>query len=315
MAVVACQAPAAPASGTPASSAAVSVAPGTAQPASAWRRIADIPTPRSEVAAAAFRGLVFVIGGFGGPQVVERFGSSWSRVSSLPIAVDHAMAVGSDIDRPGVYVFGGNSSGAPTARAFKWDPEDRWVELAPMPAPRSQAAAVLLRGRVYVVGGVTTGGQLAAPTFEYDLAQNSWRTVAAIPTPRDHLAAAELAGRVCAVAGRRRSMSANLGSLECYDPAGDRWEILPGAPTPRGGVGAAVIGGRLYLVGGEQTTGTFRDVEVFDWAARTWSRGPDLPTARHGIGTVAVGSTLYVLTGGPTPGGSQTAVCEALDLR
>jgi hypothetical protein len=44
-------------------------------------------------------------------------------------------------------------------------------------------------------------------------------------------------------------------------------------------------------------------------------RGPDLPNPRHGLGVVAVGGTLYVMTGGPTPGGSQTAVCEALDVR
>lgn len=261
-----------------------------------------------------FRGLVFVIGGLGGPTVVERLAGSWLRVSPLPIPVDHAMAVASDIDQPGVYVFGGNTSGAPTARAFRWGPSDRWVELAPMPAPRSQAAAVQIRGKAYVVGGVTTGGQLAAPTFEYDLAGNTWRTVAPIPTPRDHLGAVELAGRVCAVAGRRLSLSANLGTLECYDPAADRWETLPSAPTARGGVGAAAIGGRLFLVGGEAPSGTFKEVEIYDWSARAWSRGPDLPTPRHGIGVTASGSTLYVMTGGPTPGGSQTAVCEALDL-
>lgn len=281
--------------------------------ATAWRRLPDIPTARSEVAAAAFRGSVFVIGGFGGPQTVERFRGSWTRVSALPVGVDHAMASASDDDQPGVYVFGGNVAGQPSARAFRWLPEVRWVELAPMPAPRSQAAAVALGGKHYVVGGVS-GGQLAAPTFEYDPVRDAWRTRAAIPTPRDHLAAAVLEGRVCAIAGRRQSLSANLATFECYDPARDAWEALPPAPTARGGVGAATIGRRLVLVGGEQPSGTFREVEVYDAATRAWSRLWDLPTPRHGVGVVAVGSSLLVLTGGPTPGGSQTAVCEALDL-
>jgi hypothetical protein len=54
---------------------------------------------------------------------------------------------------------------------------------------------------------------------------------------------------------------------------------------------------------------------MFELTANRWSRLPDLPTPRHGLGVVALGSTLYVMSGGPTPGGSQTAVCEALDVR
>jgi non-specific serine/threonine protein kinase len=117
-------------------------------------------------------------------------------------------------------------------------------------------------------------------------------------------------------------MTANLGTLECYLPQTDRWEKLADAPTPRGGVGAAAWDGRIYLVGGEQPLGTFKEVEIYDERTGAWSRGPDLPTPRHGIAVAAVGGTsgvprgvILVLSGGPTPGGSQTAVCEALDLR
>jgi len=87
------------------------------------------------------------------------------------------------------------------------------------------------------------------------------------------------------------------------------------APTARGGIGAATIGSRLFVTGGEQPIGTFKELDIFDSASAKWTRGPDLPTSRHGLGVVAVGSTLYVMSGGPTPGVSQTAVCEALDVR
>jgi hypothetical protein len=90
---------------------------------------------------------------------------------------------------------------------------------------------------------------------------------------------------------------------------------MPNAPTARGGLGAANIGGRLFVAGGEQPLGTLKEVDIFDSATGRWMRGPDLPTQRHGVGVVAVGSTLYVMSGGPTPGGSQTVVCEALDVR
>jgi hypothetical protein len=340
--VIACQAPAvntgptAPAA-TPGTTASSSAGASPAAGTSGWRRIADIPTPRSEVAASEGHQswTFFVVGGFGGRERVESYDDStgrWERMPDLPIGVDHPMAAtvkGLQSNAPqGVFVFGGYSGNA-TARSFRFDlGTGRWNEIAPMPGPRAAGAAVALGDRIFVVGGAD-GSRLIAPTYEYNVTTQQWRTVAAIPTPRDHLAAVPLAGKVCAVGGRRLSMSVNLGTFECYDPQTDSWTRLPDAPTARGGVGAAVYDQRVYFVGGEQPSGTFREVEVFDTRTNSWTRGPDLPTARHGLAVVvSTGSKaidaarnlvttpprLLVLTGGPTPGGSQTAVCEALDL-
>lgn len=294
-----------------------SSAPAASSAALAWRRIPDIPTARSEVAATVFRNEVYVIGGFGGGRVVEIFdGQRWRRGPDLPLEVDHAMAasVPETADAgAGVYVFGGNS-GAPTARGFRLVPGATvWREIAAMPGPRSQAAAVARGSQVYVVGGYD-GQRLVAPTYAYEANVDRWRQVAPIPTTRDHLAAAMVAGRICAIGGRKLSLATNLATFECYDPGADRWETLPDAPTARGGVGAAAAGDRLVFVGGERPDGTYKEVEMFDPATRAWSRLPDLPTPRHGIGVVAVGRTVFVMSGGPTPGGSQTAVSEALDL-
>jgi len=282
----------------------------------AWRRLADIPTPRSEIAAAAFRGTIFVVGGFGGGNVVETFaGDRWSAGSRYPLAVDHAMAAGVDTSgTSGLYVFGGNTSGMATARSFRCCAEQGWQEIAPMPGPRAQGGAVAIEGKIYIVGGANTD-RLVSPTYVYDTATDRWTTGAPIPTPRDHLGAAALGGRVCAVGGRRLSLLQNLATFECYDPSQDSWKAMPDAPTARGGIGAAALGGRIFVVGGEQPLGTFKEVEIFDSVTGKWSRGPDLPTSRHGLGVVAAGSTLFVMSGGPTPGGSQTAVCEALDVR
>lgn len=350
--VVACQAspaasPSMPPSGTTtAPGPTATAAAATATPAAggtgasagtSWKRIADIPTPRSEVAVAEGHQShsFIVIGGFGGPDRVEEYDDStgrWQRLPDLPIRVDHPMAAtvrGLQSNAPqGVFVFGGNSGGA-TARSFRFDlGSDRWEEIAPMPGPRAAAAAIAIGDRIFIVGGAN-GGTLVAPTYEYNVSTQRWRTVAAIPTPRDHLAGVALDGTACAVGGRRLSMSLNLATFECYDPRADSWARLPDAPTARGGVGAAAYDRRVYFVGGEQPSGTFREVEIYDARTGAWRRGPDLPTPRHGHAVVASPGSkaidasrnlvttpprLLVLTGGPTPGGSQTAVCEALDL-
>jgi hypothetical protein len=288
----------------------------TAGAPSSWRRLADITTPRSEVAATVFRGAVYVVGGFGGGSVVETYvADRWSPAPRYPIPVDHAMAAGVDIGgTPGLYIFGGNVNGVAVARSFRFTEDQSWREIAPMPAPRSQGAAVALGGKVFVVGGAAND-RLVGPTYVYDTATDHWSAAAAIPTPRDHLAAVAFAGRLCAVGGRRLSLLQNLASFECYDPGRDAWQTMPDAPTARGGIGAAVIGERIFVAGGEQSLGTFKELDVFDSATGKWMRGPDLPTPRHGLGVVAVGTTLYVMSGGPTPGTSQTPVCEALDVR
>lgn len=291
-----------------------------------WSRIPDIPTPRSEVAAVLHQGLIYVIGGFGGPNVVERYDRAagrWERMPDLPIGVDHPMAAALNGPKAGVYVMGGNSGGAATARAFRLAPgATAWEEIASMPEPRAAAAAVtrlssrpndLISPQIIVIAGAA-GGRLATSTLIYDSLLDRWIQRADIPTPRDHLAAVWLGDRACAVGGRTLSMSRNLAALECYEPYADAWERLPAAPTARGGVGAAVADQRLFFIGGEQPGGTFKEVEIYDPATRTWSSGPDLPTPRHGMGVVGTGDQIFVLTGGPTPGGSQTAACEVLTL-
>src|SRR5207244_10173643 len=87
----------------------VSPAP-TNSAAPSWRRIADITTPRSEVAVGVFRGVVYVVGGFGGGNVAETYvADRWSAAPRYPITVDHAMAAGVDTaGTPGLYVFGGS---------------------------------------------------------------------------------------------------------------------------------------------------------------------------------------------------------------
>ena len=232
-------------------------------------------------------------------------GQRWRRGPDLPIGVDHPMAAAVEEASgagAGVYVLGGNA-GAPTARSFRLAPgATAWSEIAAMPGPRSQGAAVAQGRFIYVVGGYD-GQRLAAPTFAYEstpMMAESRRSLAS-RSPRRAL----LAGRVCAVGGRRLSLTTNLATLECYDPGADRWEKAADAPTARGGVGAAAVGNRLVFIGGEQPSGTYKEVEIFDADTGRWTRGPDLPNPRHGIGVVAVGRTIYVMTGGPTPGGSQ----------
>src|SRR5207245_1151535 len=149
-------------------------------------------------ASAVLGGVIYIVGGFGGGNVVETFAADrWTVAARYPIAVDHAMAAAVDTaGTPGLYVFGGNVNGLSVARSFRFFGDQGWREIASMPAPRSQGAAVAIGGRVYIVGGAQ-GDRLVSPTYVYDTATDRWTTAAPLPTPRDHLAAAAIGGRVC----------------------------------------------------------------------------------------------------------------------
>src|SRR2546428_9474213 len=176
LALAACTAPPAPV-GTPPRTASPTSTPGpaTASAPAAWRRLADIPTPRSEVAAAVYQQeKVYVIGGFGGPDRVERYDAvtgRWDLIADLPHGVDHAMSAAvfgiQTSGDEGVYVFGGYA-GSATARSFRLDVSTgRWSEIAPMPSPRAAGAAVAINTKIYIIGGAARAG-LIPPADEDD---------------------------------------------------------------------------------------------------------------------------------------------------
>jgi non-specific serine/threonine protein kinase len=282
----------------------------------AWRGLAAVPTARTEVAAAASAGHIYVMGGFtadgatvGTVEVIDLATGRWARGPDLPVAVNHAMAatVG-DV----VHVFGGYLDGnVPSAAAFRLE-GGAWRTLAPPPQARAAGTAVAVDGAVYVAGGIAAGGGLAGAMLRYDTAANQWSTVEGPPTPREHLGGAGYDGRVYTVGGRTAA-AGNLVAFEVFDTRTGTWSRLPELPTRRGGLAAtATCSGRIIAVGGEAAE-TFDEVEAFDVVGGQWSALPPLPTPRHGLGVVAVGTVLYTLAGGPHPGLFVADTTEVLD--
>jgi N-acetylneuraminic acid mutarotase len=281
----------------------------------AWQRLAPAPSERTEVAAVALAGRVYVIGGYTGDgatvttvEILDTATGRWQRGPDLPIPVNHAMATTAG---GRVHVFGGNlPSGDRSTAAFRLD-GDGWRVLAPMPQGRGAGTAVALGDRIHVAGGVGPDG-LAREMLVYDVPADRWSTAPGPPTAREHLGGAGWDGRLYTVGGRTATAGL-LGAFEAYDPIAGRWERLPDLPTARGGLAATAACGRVVAVGGEARE-TFEEAEAYDISAGTWAALPALPTPRHGLGVVTVGSTVYTLSGGPRPGLHVACSTEAIDL-
>lgn len=285
--------------------------------ATTWLAGSPLPEPRTEVAAAPFRGEIVVVGGFlasgANSRRVDAYRpgtDTWRRLPDLPVSVDHAAAASW---RGRLVVVGGyGEDRRPLRAAFLWD-GSRWRSLPRPPEERAAAAAAATSdGRVWVVGG-RTGGGLAARMLVLDLKTLRWSTAPG-PAPREHLAAAALAGGVYALGGRAAGYDTNVSTVQAYDLRRRRWTTLPPLPDTRGGTGAAAIAGRVVSVGGEEPEGTIAEVYAYRPAARRWTRLPDLPTPRHGLGVVALGGRLWVTAGGPRPGLTVSGAVESLPV-
>jgi hypothetical protein len=281
-----------------------------------WESLAPMPTPRTEVAAAAVGDRVVVAGGFAPGatvatvEIYDVAADGWTTGPDLPVAVNHAMAASLDGE---AYVFGGTDGGGEiTDGAFVLH-DGAWEALPPMPEPRTAGGAAVANGLIYVVGGVAPEG-IAERTLVFDPSAGRWSIAEGLARPREHMGVAAIDDHVYAVGGRAGTLE-GFGDAEVLDPGTGSWSALPELPTPRGGMAAtATSNGFVVAAGGEEQGGTFDEVEAFDVGAERWTRLPPMPTARHGVGVVGVGTTVYVIAGGVEPGLSFSGAVEAIDL-
>jgi len=228
-----------------------------------WTMLANSPVPESEFGATAVGTRVYAIGGRtnGGTTVsiYDTASNTWSFGSSMPTARRGAaaVAVGNTI-----YAIGGSACCEPgaspqyTANEAYDTLSNTWRILAPLPSPRSDAYAVAVSGKIYVVGGFSSTlsnstSSFLSTTQAYDIASNTWSTLAPMPTARDHVVAGVCGNDIFVVGGATNPFFTATSVVEAYQIGNNQWVtgIAP-MPTPRWEMAAAQIGNTLYVVGG-----------------------------------------------------------------
>lgn len=281
----------------------------------AWEQLADAPAERTEVAAAAHGGRLWVVGGFAADGsasrsvlVMDPADGRWSEATPLPEAVHHVALVS---DGARLYVVGGFVGAGferPTAAVWAMSEFEGWEAGPPLPEPRAAGAAAWDGERIVYAGGVGPSGVTADV---YALVGDDWEPLGVLGDARQHLAAAtDGEGRTWFLGGRRSSLATNVGTVELLADA--EVELLAAALTPRSGVGAFWIAGLgACLVGGETPDGTSALVECVNEAAQL-TELPPLAVARHGLGVAVLGGGVYAVMGGEEPGLFVSAVLERL---
>jgi hypothetical protein len=239
-----------------------------------WRRVADMPVALNHAAAVAYRGRLYVLGGY-------------SSATGLSQEV---------------------------ATLYRYDPgRDRWRRLPSAPTARAALAVGVIGGRLYAAGGADASGPLATLEI-YDFARRRWHTGPDLRTAREHLAGAVSGGRFYALAGRAAGHGNFAVVEAYDPGAHRWRRVPAMRKPRGGIGAATVSGGRIVVAGGEESAGTIREVELYNPATRRWSALPDLPTPRHGLGVVARGRRVFTLEGGDRPGYAFSSALEALDV-
>jgi N-acetylneuraminic acid mutarotase len=70
-----------------------------------------------------------------------------------------------------------------------------------MPEPTSEAGAVLLNERIYIIGGLDANEEVTDEVKVYDIQSNSWSAATPLPIPLDHSGVAVHDGRIYLVGG------------------------------------------------------------------------------------------------------------------
>src|SRR5215212_3033020 len=68
--------------------------------------------------------------------------------------------------------------------------ESFWTAGAPMPTPRTEVTAAVLKNDIYVIGGFDESSQVTDIVEVYNITNNTWTKAAPLPEPLHHTATA-----------------------------------------------------------------------------------------------------------------------------
>ena len=208
-----------------------------------------------------------------------------------------------------------------------------WSTGAPMPDVRAFMGSGYFNGKIYLVGGYSTGN--VDPSFgqvwEYDPVLNTWNTSRmSMPATLGGPGFGIINGHMY-IAGGRDINNTNLNTLYDYDIAANTWTTRANMPSGVNVPGSAVIAGKLWVFGGGNpftgpgtmpTSGktgvrawfnrllhpdTTNSLQVYDPATNSWTSGPTLNQQRSFPAGTDVGNTA-VAVGGYTGSSTTTSV-------
>lgn len=221
-----------------------------------WSMAKPMPTAVNHPAVAAFKGRLYVHGGFtdGLGKPTDRLFSfdpasgDWRELRSSGLARGaHALVpIGGKLYAPG------GADGTTAMPALQvYDPKrNRWRPGPPMKVAREHIGAAAVGGKLFVIAG-RSGGKNLTVVERYDPAKQRWKFRHPVSLPRSGFQAARVGNRIVVAGGEQLAEgTATIGPVEEYLVRRNRWRALPPLATPRHGLAVVARGNRVFALEG-----------------------------------------------------------------
>ncbi|MFA6094002.1 MAG: kelch repeat-containing protein [Elusimicrobiota bacterium] len=191
-------------------------------------------------------------------------------------------------------------------RVPAFDPvTEHWMEFAPIPTPRREAVAILLKDGTVLVTGGSSSDDPAPPGYAeiYDPVRNVWTVSSGGRWSASRPTATLLPdGRVFILGGNGNYNSAG-GNADIYDPVSKTWTEAATAPEQFGTHTATLLkDGRVLVVGGYAhligSNTPYAGAYIFDPVANAWTPVADLLPHRRNHAAVRLEDGRVLVCGG-----------------
>jgi len=231
-----------------------------------WSTLAPMPTAETHMGVATDGRYIYVAGGytFDPKTTFQTFSTAnvfrydpaantWSTFTSLPAP----RGAGALVYLDGQLHFMDGVDLTRNGQTEHWilnlaDANPQWTDSTFLPQSANHTAAVVLNGKIYIVGGQTTSDDSTTITnvWMWDPANPSiWTAVAPMPIRRSHAVVATIDDRIV-VAGGTTANDVPLNSVIVYDPNTNLWSTQTSLPGPRLAPVGGVIGNQIIVATG-----------------------------------------------------------------
>lgn len=187
-----------------------------------------------------------------------------------------------------LYVIAGFDGMRRLTSVEKYSPQsNQWVLVKPLNTPRSDAAAVVHNGTIYIFGGYA-GDSLCSAEL-YDAQTDTWHHIMQMQCKRSGASAISIPNedKILVIGGF--DGHSRVETTEYYDPMSNTWTYGPSMQKERSNFATCVIGDKLHVVGGYTGAVTLKDVEIFDTKKKFWTAGSPINCGRSAMKAVLLG--------------------------
>jgi DNA-binding CsgD family transcriptional regulator len=176
------------------------------------------------------------------------------------------------------------------------DQSDRWQELAPLPEPRVDMAAVAYSGEIYVIGGEGPEG-VSSKGFRYLPDLDEWLPIADKPTPVTDINAVVIGEKIY-IPGGICANGQPTDIMEIYDPRQDIWETGVSLPKGLSGYALADFEGKMYIFGGWDGKNFVDLVWSYNFVDNVWMEKANLKGDGETLKAVSLNDYIFLIEDG-----------------